>query len=62
MPLFALANAGVTLRGEVGSMLIQPVSRGVILGLVLGKQVGITFFSWLAVMLLRRIDAISNTI
>jgi NhaA family Na+:H+ antiporter len=46
MPLFALANAGVVLgTGVLGSR----VSLGVIAGLVLGKQIGITGFSWLAV-------------
>jgi len=50
MPLFALANAGVTVRGEnVVSALQDPVTLGVLAGLVLGKQTGITLFSWLAV-------------
>lgn len=47
MPLFALANAGVSLSG--GSGLENPVSLGIILGLVLGKPVGITLFAWIAV-------------
>lgn len=52
MPLFALANAGVSLGGEAReSVLANPVSLGVILGLVLGKQIGITLFSWLSVKL-----------
>ncbi len=49
MPLFALANAGVSLGGDLYETLIEPVSLGVILGLVLGKQLGITLFAWLAV-------------
>jgi NhaA family Na+:H+ antiporter len=49
MPLFALANAGVRLGG--GSNLFHPVSLGIIAGLVLGKQLGITFFTWLNVRL-----------
>lgn len=49
MPLFALANAGVALDVNLASALLSPVSLGVIAGLVLGKQVGITLFSWLAV-------------
>ncbi len=49
MPVFALANAGVTLDGRLASLLLTPVSLGVIAGLVLGKQIGITLFSWLAV-------------
>ena len=48
MPLFALANAGVRLTG-VGEVLGSPVAQGIALGLVAGKSVGITLFSWLAV-------------
>jgi NhaA family Na+:H+ antiporter len=49
LPLFAFFNAGVRIEGSFFETLAQPVSLGVILGLVLGKQVGITLFSWLAV-------------
>ncbi|QIK67349.1 Na+/H+ antiporter NhaA [Nocardioides sp. HDW12B] len=43
VPLFALANAGVDLRGGVlGDALTSPVTWGVVAGLVLGKPVGIT--------------------
>ncbi len=49
MPVFALANAGVVLGGDFASMLSHPVSIGVVVGLVIGKQVGITSFVWLAV-------------
>jgi NhaA family Na+:H+ antiporter len=41
MPLFALANAGVHLPADLGAILASPVSLGVLLGLVLGKQAGI---------------------
>jgi NhaA family Na+:H+ antiporter len=51
LPLFALFNAGVRIEGNVLEVLADPVSLGVIAGLVLGKQVGITAFSWLAVRL-----------
>lgn len=51
MPVFALANAGVTLEGDLLGLLMQPVSLGIIFGLVFGKQMGITFFSWLSVKL-----------
>jgi NhaA family Na+:H+ antiporter len=47
MPLFALANAGVPLSGGAQA-LTQPVGFGIILGLVLGKPLGITLFAWLA--------------
>lgn len=49
MPLFALANAGVSLRGDLFAAWTHPVSVGTIAGLVLGKQVGISVASWLAV-------------
>jgi NhaA family Na+:H+ antiporter len=49
LPLFALANAGVVL--EFDQSLLSMVSVGIVLGLVLGKAIGITFFTWLAVRL-----------
>ncbi|MXX02029.1 MAG: Na+/H+ antiporter NhaA [Acidimicrobiia bacterium] len=48
LPLFALANAGVRLEGDVGQLL-QPVALGTALGLLVGKTVGISLFTWLAV-------------
>jgi NhaA family Na+:H+ antiporter len=51
LPVFALANAGVTLGGGLTESLSSPVGLGIVLGLFLGKQVGITAFSWLAVKL-----------
>jgi len=48
MPLFALANAGVSLRGGLDA-LAHPVSLGVIAGLVIGKQLGIFGSAWLMV-------------
>jgi NhaA family Na+:H+ antiporter len=50
MPLFALANAGVTL-GAAGEALRGTVAWGVILGLLVGKFAGITGASWAAVRL-----------
>ncbi|MBK9064010.1 MAG: Na+/H+ antiporter NhaA [Acidobacteria bacterium] len=42
MPVFALANAGVTVPAEqVGAMLTSPIALGIVLGLFFGKQVGI---------------------
>ncbi len=42
VPLFALANAGVTLpRGRIGAILTSPVALGIALGLFFGKQIGI---------------------
>ncbi len=50
MPLFALSNAGVTLSASTITAATQsPVAIGVILGLVLGKPLGIAAFSWIAV-------------
>ncbi|MGC9334552.1 MAG: Na+/H+ antiporter NhaA, partial [Anaerolineae bacterium] len=51
VPIFALANAGVTFSGDLLQDLVQPISLGIILGLLLGKSLGITFFSMLAVKL-----------
>ncbi len=51
LPIFAFANAGITLRGDVLSTLVEPVALGIIFGLVFGKQIGITLFAWLAVRL-----------
>jgi len=48
MPLFALANAGVSLQGGFDA-LAHPVSLGVIAGLVIGKQLGIFGSAWLMV-------------
>lgn len=49
MPLFALSNAGVKLEGDFFEALTHPVTLGIVLGLVIGKQVGVTLFSWFAV-------------
>jgi len=49
MPVFALSNAGVGLSAQLLSTILHPIGLGIILGLLLGKQIGITLFSWLAV-------------
>jgi len=52
MPVFALCNAGVALdASSLGDAQAQRVAAGVALGLLLGKPVGITLVSWLAVRL-----------
>ena len=52
LPVFALANAGVTLSPEIAyHSMLSPVARGVFLGLVFGKPAGIVLFAWLAVRL-----------
>ncbi len=49
LPLFALFNAGVAIGGDVGSVLLTSEAMGVILGLFIGKQLGILGFTWAAV-------------
>jgi NhaA family Na+:H+ antiporter len=48
MPLFALANAGIALDSNFGSMLMSPVAMGVCLGLLIGKPAGILLATWIA--------------
>jgi NhaA family Na+:H+ antiporter len=50
LPLFALANAGVAVsEGGLAMSLSHPVGLGILCGLILGKQIGITLAAWLAV-------------
>lgn len=51
LPLFALTNAGVSLEREALYLLAEPMSLGIILGLVIGKPLGIWLFAWAGVML-----------
>ncbi len=51
MPVFALANAGVSIRKGLDTALLNPVSLGIILGLFFGKQIGIFSFSFIAIKL-----------
>ena len=52
IPIFALANAGISLEfGSLGDALTHPVMLGVLLGLVLGKFIGITGTCWLMLKL-----------
>lgn len=49
LPLFAFSNAGVTLSGMGLESFTSPLTLGVVLGLVVGKSVGVFAFSYLAV-------------
>ena len=51
VPLFALANAGVRVEGNLASVIDSPVTLGVLVGLVLGKQIGVLLGAWLATRL-----------
>ncbi len=49
MPIFALANAGVSLGTDIGAVVSSPIAIGIALGLLLGKPIGITLASVIAV-------------
>ena len=49
LPLFALANAGITIAAPDGSIIFTTVSMAIAISLVAGKTIGITLFAWLAV-------------
>ena len=49
LPLFAFVNAGVDLRGISIEEMFNPVPMGIMLGLFLGKQLGVFGFSWVAI-------------
>jgi len=49
LPIFAFVNAGIDLRQMSLEKVLNPVSLGIILGLFLGKQIGVFLFTFLAV-------------
>ena len=51
MPLFALANAGVVLKGMSFNSLLAPVPLGILCGLFFGKQIEVFLFSFISVKL-----------
>lgn len=48
IPIFAFANAGVSFAGITMETFLQPVTLGIMLGLFLGKQIGVMAITWLA--------------
>jgi NhaA family Na+:H+ antiporter len=52
MPIFAFANAGISLSGiEISELVQNPIHQGIALGLLVGKPLGIFFFSRVSVLL-----------
>ena len=51
MPLFAFANAGVSLEGINLSSLLKPVPLGILCGLFFGKQIGVFLFAYISIKL-----------
>ena len=50
IPLFALANAGISIDfSSIGTTIVEPISLGVIAGLIFGKVIGIFGISWIAI-------------
>ena len=49
VPVFGLANAGVSLIGVSAATLGAPVPLGTALGLFIGKQIGVFAFAWIAI-------------
>lgn len=51
IPVFAIANAGISFQGITLENFLQPVTLGIMLGLFLGKQLGVMATTWVACQL-----------
>lgn len=51
LPIFALANAGIHIEGDLLNSIFHPISLGIVIGLVLGKFLGISLFSYVLIKL-----------
>ena len=51
MPIFAFANAGVSLEGLSFASLLMPIPLGIVSGLFFGKQIGVFVFSYISIKL-----------
>lgn len=51
LPLFALANTAINLKGDLLDIVVQPYALGIMAGLFIGKPLGVTLFSYVAVKL-----------
>ncbi len=49
LPIFAFVNAGIDLRDLSIEKITEPISLGIVLGLFLGKQIGVMLFSFIAI-------------
>ena len=50
LPIFAFANAGVSLKGMSFGVLMNPITLGISTGLFFGKQIGIMLFSYVGIL------------
>jgi NhaA family Na+:H+ antiporter len=53
MPVFALASAGAVIEGDLGAAMGHPVTLGILLGLLVGKPVGITVMTYVGSLVLK---------
>lgn len=51
LPLFALANTAILIKGNISSFIFEPYALGIFFGLFLGKPIGISLFSYLVIKL-----------